>query len=99
MEDTKLSARIRPLEAFVAANPELYRTPVALLALLGLRLPPAYRRDRSGTCCRDLNLRQFQLGHAQFGMFGIKDQLAKVRGLESAYLFRKLIEGPADPSL
>ena len=35
MEDNKLSARIRPLEAFAAANPELYRFRVALIALLG----------------------------------------------------------------
>lgn len=35
MEDNKVAARIRPLEAFAAANPGLYRFRVALLALLG----------------------------------------------------------------
>lgn len=35
MEEDKLAARIRPLEAFAAANPKLYRFRVALLALLG----------------------------------------------------------------
>lgn len=29
----------------------------------------------------------------------IKSQLQKVRGLESAYLFRKLLEGPANPTI
>ena len=35
MEDNKLAARIRPLEAFAAENPALYRFRVALVALLG----------------------------------------------------------------
>jgi Zn-dependent protease with chaperone function len=35
MEDNKLAARIRPLEAFAAANPGGYRFRVALVALLG----------------------------------------------------------------
>ena len=35
MEDNKLAARIRPLEAFAAKNPGLYRVRVALLALIG----------------------------------------------------------------
>jgi Zn-dependent protease with chaperone function len=35
MEEDKLAARIRPLEAFAAAKPQLYRFRVALLALLG----------------------------------------------------------------
>ncbi len=35
MEEDKLAARIRPLEAFAAANPKLYRFRVALLASLG----------------------------------------------------------------
>lgn len=34
-EEDKLAARIRPLEAFAAANPQLYRFRVALLASLG----------------------------------------------------------------
>ncbi|HXQ70129.1 MAG TPA: M48 family metalloprotease [Pyrinomonadaceae bacterium] len=34
-EEDKLAARIRPLEALAAANPQLYRFRVALLALLG----------------------------------------------------------------
>lgn len=34
-EEDKLAARIRPLEAFAAANPQLYRFRVAMLALLG----------------------------------------------------------------
>ena len=34
-EEDKLAARIRSLEAFAAANPQLYRFRVALLALLG----------------------------------------------------------------
>ena len=40
MEDNKLAARIRPLEALAAANPGGYRFRVALVALL--RLPAAY---------------------------------------------------------
>src|ERR1043165_1182691 len=35
MEDNKLAARIRPLEAFAAKNPGLYRVRVARLALIG----------------------------------------------------------------
>src|SRR5690349_3319728 len=35
MEDNKLAARIRPLEAFAARNPALYRFRVVLLALFG----------------------------------------------------------------
>ena len=35
MEDSKLAARIRPLEALAAANPGIYRFRVAALALLG----------------------------------------------------------------
>ena len=35
MEDNKLAARIRPLEAFAAENPGRYKFRVALLALLG----------------------------------------------------------------
>jgi len=34
-EEAELAARIRPLEAFAAANPQLYRFRVALVALLG----------------------------------------------------------------
>lgn len=34
-QEDKLAARIRPLEAFAAANPQLYRLRVALLASLG----------------------------------------------------------------
>lgn len=34
-EEDKLAARIRPLETFAAANPQLYRFRVALVALLG----------------------------------------------------------------
>lgn len=34
-QEDKLAARIRPLEAFAAAKPKLYRFRVALLASLG----------------------------------------------------------------